>query len=102
VIDVGTVAFGVAVGGGPVWVADYCHGAIARIDPKRNKVVARIETRSFPRWLAFGAGRRVHARLPGLPAPRGGYLGHDGPLEGSGLSTFEGGVVGSGCSGADQ
>jgi streptogramin lyase len=57
VIDVGTVAFGVAVGGGPVWVADYCHRAIARIDPKRNKVVARIETRSFPRWLAFGAGR---------------------------------------------
>jgi DNA-binding SARP family transcriptional activator/streptogramin lyase len=56
VIDVGTVAFGVAVGGGSVWVGDYCHGAIARIDPKTNKVVARVETGPFPRWLAFGAG----------------------------------------------
>lgn len=57
VVEVGDVAFGVAVGAGSVWVGDYCRGAVARIDPRTNTVVARIETGYFPRWLAYGADR---------------------------------------------
>jgi streptogramin lyase len=55
-VQVGRVAFAVAVGDGSVWATDYCRGAVVRIDPESNEIVARIETGYFPRWLAFGAG----------------------------------------------
>jgi DNA-binding SARP family transcriptional activator len=47
---------GAAVGAGAVWVAD-ANGAILKINPNTNDVVARIPVQGVPSGLAFGFGR---------------------------------------------
>jgi DNA-binding SARP family transcriptional activator len=47
---------GVAVGGSAAWVAD-ANGAILKVNPDTNNVVARIPVDGVPGGLAFGFGR---------------------------------------------
>jgi DNA-binding beta-propeller fold protein YncE len=47
---------GAAVGAHAVWVAD-ANGAILKVNPQTNRVVAQIPVDGVPRGLAFGFGR---------------------------------------------
>ena len=56
IIPTGRLGFGLAVGGGSVWVTNHCDGTVSRIDPRTNSVVATIATGYFPKWLAVSDG----------------------------------------------
>ena len=43
-------------GAGSVWGTDYVRGVVVRIDPRTNRVVARIKTGASPSNLRYGAG----------------------------------------------
>jgi YVTN family beta-propeller protein len=47
----------IAAGAGAVWAASSKRGIVLRIDPKTNKVTARIKVGNTPRALAVGGGR---------------------------------------------
>ena len=65
---------GLAVADGDLWVANHHgrpSGSVWRIDPRHNRVVARIRvgntTRYGPQWMAAGAGS-IWVGVPGLQA----------------------------------
>ena len=66
ILDVGSAPFGVAVGGGSVWVTDNCDGTVSRIDSETNELTATIDVGLAPRWLAFGHGH-VWVGVGGVP-----------------------------------
>jgi YVTN family beta-propeller protein len=55
-IPVGRAPWGLAVGGGGVWVANTVDGTISRIDPVTNRVVATIRLGASPTAVAVGEG----------------------------------------------
>ncbi|MEW9857063.1 YncE family protein [Novosphingobium sp. M1R2S20] len=46
----------VVTGAGSVWVATDAEGAISRVDPETNSVVAKVKTKPLAVYLAFGEG----------------------------------------------
>src|ERR671931_589074 len=55
-LHVGGGPTGLTTGAGSVWVADYSGHRVIRLDPRRNRVVARIRLDGSPYAAAFGAG----------------------------------------------
>jgi YVTN family beta-propeller protein len=56
-IDVEPGVDSIAAGAGAVWAASSKRGVVVRIDPKTNKVTARIKVGDTPRALAVGGGK---------------------------------------------
>ena len=53
----GTSASGLALGAGAVWASDELKGTVTRIDPHRDRIVARVHVPRYrPHGLAVGAG----------------------------------------------
>src|SRR5262249_28891773 len=55
-VAVGHGPNGIAVGAGSIWVADSLDDAVARIDPVKRRVVARIPVGQTPTGVAVGGG----------------------------------------------
>jgi DNA-binding beta-propeller fold protein YncE len=55
-LHIGGAPTGLAVGDGSVWVADYGAHRMVRLDPSRNRVIARIPLDGSPYDAAFGHG----------------------------------------------
>jgi YVTN family beta-propeller protein len=55
-IEVGGRPFSLAEGDGSIWVANFLSGAVQRIDPATNRVVANVDVGGQPYGLAAGPG----------------------------------------------
>src|SRR5919197_6569375 len=55
-VRTGGEPIGLAAGYGSLWVANYGSGNVARLDPRRNRVSARIDVEGAPYGAAVGAG----------------------------------------------
>ena len=53
-VDVGRTPFGLAVGGGSVWVTNSHDRTISEIEPETNEVVSMFGTRFYPWYIAYG------------------------------------------------
>ena len=56
-IKVGGYPFGLAYGGGSVWVTNENSGTVSRIGPKRNKVIKTIRVGGGPNGIAVAFGK---------------------------------------------
>jgi DNA-binding beta-propeller fold protein YncE len=56
VIPVGRDPYGIAVGGGAVWVASGAEETVRRVAPRAGRSIATIGVVGQPRFVAYGAG----------------------------------------------